>query len=157
MRKLLKIVTYPIRAVIFVGTLIEFLVRPVYGPLVKAVMGLQLFAAMERRIGTLPRLAILVLFVVPFAIAEPMKIAAVVIIAKGQLALGMTTLILSYLATFLIVERIYHAGHDKLLTYKWFAWSMKYVRIARAYFDMAIAVSMRQARSVQAWLFEKTR
>ncbi|PYE23007.1 hypothetical protein C8J32_1089 [Rhizobium sp. PP-CC-3A-592] len=157
MRAVLKVLTYPIRAIIFVGTLIELSLRPAYRPIVRAVMGLQVFAAMERWIGTLPRLAILVLFAVTFAIAEPMKIAAVVIIAKGQFALGMTILILSYLATFLIVERIYHAGHDKLLTYRWFAWAMKYVRIARAYFHLAAATAVRRARSVQAWFSEKTR
>ena len=72
MRAVLKVVTYPIRAIIFVGTLIELSLRPAYRPIVRAVMGLQMFAAMERWIGGLPRLAILVLFAVPFAIAEPM-------------------------------------------------------------------------------------
>ncbi len=154
MRSVLKVVTYPIRTVIFVGTLIELSLRPAYRPIVRAMMELQMFAAMERWIGSLPRLAILILFAVPFAIAEPMKVAAVVMIAEGRLALGTTILILSYLVTFLIVERIYHAGHNKLLTYRWFAWAMKYVRIARAYFDFAAATAVRTARSVWAWFFE---
>jgi hypothetical protein len=36
--------------------------------------------------------------------------------------LGVVTFLLAQLLTFVLVERIYHAGRAKLLSYRWFAW-----------------------------------
>ena len=113
---------------------------------------LTLFARMERQIAALPRWAVLLLFAVPFAIAEPMKIIALLMIARGQFALGVATLAIAYLATFLIVERIYHAGRGKLLTYRWFAWAMRYVRMAKFYYDAIKTKALAIARPAQAWI-----
>jgi hypothetical protein len=156
-RKLLKIATYPIRAAIVIGTLVELLLRPLYRPVVNAVRALGFFAKLERWIAGLPRLAILVLFAVPFAIAEPMKVAAVVIIAEGHIAIGATILTLSYLATFLIVERIYHAGRHKLLTYKWFTWAMTYVWKAHSYYGAVKVTALATAKTIQLWLTAEIR
>ena len=107
--------------------LIDALARPLYRPLVDWVASFRFIERMEQAIAPLPRLVILILFGVPFAIAEPLKLVALVIIAHGHIIFGVVVLILAYLATFLIVERIYHAGRDKLLTYRWFAWFMAHV------------------------------
>jgi len=63
----------------------------------------------------------------------------------------------SYLASFLIVERIYHAGREKLLSYGWFAWSialltrlrtraLDWVRSSAAY-----AIALRSRDAARQW------
>ena len=98
-------------------------------------MNLTFIQRLESCIERLPRLAILLCLAVPFAIAEPMKIVGLVLIAHGAFKSGLVLTILAHLSTFLIVERIYHAGRKKLLTYGWLAWIMRYVRFARSFYD----------------------
>ena len=109
--------------------------RPLYRPVITAISGLTFIKRLENRIARLPRLAILLCLAVPFAIAEPMKIVGLVLIAHGAFKSGLALTILAHLSTFLIVERIYHAGREKLLTYGWLAWIMRYVRFARSFYD----------------------
>ena len=149
---MVKLIAYPIKAVIFCLSLIDLAFKPIYRPIVRALMSLTIFAHIERQIAALPRLAILILLAVPFAIAEPMKVAALVIMAKGAVLVGLVVLAVAYLANFLIVERIYHAGRDKLLTYRWLAWIMRYVGIAKSYFDLVKAGAVASARAIYRWL-----
>jgi hypothetical protein len=104
--------------------LLDEIVRPLYRPIARWVAERRFVAQAEAAIARLPRLAILILLAVPFAIAEPLKLVGLVLIAREQVGPGATVLILAHLASFLIVERIYHAGRDKLLTYRWLAWIM---------------------------------
>jgi hypothetical protein len=46
-------------------------------------------------------------------------------------AAGIVILAVAYLASFLIVERIYQAGRDKLLSYRWLAWLMAAIETVR--------------------------
>lgn len=148
---MVKLIAYPIKAVIFCVSLIDLAFKPIYRPIVRALMSLTIFSRIERQIAALPRLAILILLAVPFAIAEPMKVAALVIMAKGSVLVGLVVLAVAYLANFLIVERIYHAGRDKLLTYRWLAWIMRYVRAAKYYFDSLKAGAVASARAIFRW------
>ena len=66
----------------------------------------------------------MLLLAVPFAIAEPLKLYGVLLLGKGLLMRGVLVLAFAYLASFLIIERIYHAGRDKLLSIGWFGWLM---------------------------------
>jgi hypothetical protein len=103
--------------------LLDELVRPLYRPLERWIASLRLVARMEAAIARMPRLAVLVLLALPLAVAEPLKIVGLVLVGRGQFALGVVVLGLAYLASFLIVERIYHAGRAQLLSYGWLAWS----------------------------------
>ena len=92
------------------------------------------------------------------AVAEPLKIVGLVMIGRGQVALGGLVLALAYLASFLIVERIYHAGRDKLLSYGWLAWTMGHlVRLRRGRRSPGSgpappgASSARSATAVRRW------
>lgn len=145
-------IAYPIKAIIFCLSLIDLAFKPIYRPIVRALISLTIFARIERQIAALPRLAILVLLAVPFAIAEPMKVAALVIMAKGSVLAGLVVLAVAYLANFLIVERIYHAGRGKLLTYRWLAWIMRYVGVAKYYFDSLKASAVASATALIRWL-----
>lgn len=124
-----------IRAIIVVVSFIDVIFRPLYRPVVKAISSMTVFRRIEAHIASQARVVILLLLAVPFAIAEPMKVAGLVVMAHGHVASGLTMVILAHLATFLIVERIYHAGRDKLLTYAWLAWGMRYVGMAKAFYD----------------------
>jgi len=112
------------RAVLTALVLLDELARPLYRPLADWIASLAIVARMEAFVARLPRLAILLLLAIPFAIAEPLKIVGVVLIGRGQVAAGIVLLAIAYLASFLIIERIYHAGRDKLLSYRWLAWLM---------------------------------
>ncbi|PZP52997.1 MAG: hypothetical protein DI595_05065 [Agrobacterium fabrum] len=129
------ILVFPIRAIIVFVLVLDGIFRPLYRPVITAISGLTFIKRLENRIARLPRLAILLCLAVPFAIAEPMKIVGLVLIAHGAFKSGLALTILAHLSTFLIVERIYHAGREKLLTYGWLAWIMRYVRFARSFYD----------------------
>lgn len=113
-----------VRGVLTVIVLFDEIARPLYRPLADRIAALRLVLRMEAAIARLPRLGILLLLAIPFAIAEPAKLGGLILIARGQLALGLTVLGLAHLFSFIVVERIYHAGRDKLLTYGWLNWSM---------------------------------
>lgn len=135
--KIRTILVFPIRAIIVFVLILDGIFRPLYRPVIRAISGLTFIRRLENRIAGLPRLAILLCLAVPFAIAEPMKIIGLLLIAHGSIKTGIGVTILAHLATFLIVERIYHAGREKLLTYAWLAWIMRYVRFARSFYDRA--------------------
>ncbi|SNB81441.1 MULTISPECIES: hypothetical protein [unclassified Agrobacterium] len=133
--KIRTILVFPIRAIIIFALVLDGIFRPLYRPVIRAISNLTFIQRLESCIERLPRLAILLCLAVPFAIAEPMKIVGLVLIAHGAFKSGLVLTILAHLSTFLIVERIYHAGREKLLTYGWLAWIMRYVRFARSFYD----------------------
>lgn len=133
--KIRTILVFPIRAIIIFAPILDGIFRPLYRPVIRAISNLTFIQRLESCIERLPRLAILLCLAVPFAIAEPMKIVGLVLIAHGAFKSGLVLTILAHLSTFLIVERIYHAGREKLLTYGWLAWIMRYVRFARSFYD----------------------
>lgn len=123
----LSLLTLPIRIIVGTILLADAAARPLYRPLLDRIAEWRIFEALDRLVARLPRAAILVLFAVPFVIAEPLKVFALLLIATGKGVIGLPLLLVSYLVTFLLVERIYHAGRDKLLSYGWFHWCMEYV------------------------------
>ena len=118
---------WPFRIIIAIILLIDEVARPLYRPLLDWIATWRIMERFTRAIGSLPRLMILILFAVPFAVAEPLKLLSLVLIARGRVTIGILLLVFAYLVTFLVVERIYHAGRDKLLTYPWFDWAMRQV------------------------------
>ena len=133
--KIRTILVFPLRAIIVFAMVLDGIFRPLYRPVIRALSNLKIIQRLESRIAQLPRLAILLCLAVPFAIAEPMKIMGLVLFAHGAFKSGVVLTIIAHLSTFLIVERIYHAGREKLLTYGWLAWIMRYVRFARSFYD----------------------
>ncbi|WP_262332376.1 hypothetical protein [Bosea sp. BH3] len=113
-----------VRAVLTVFIILDEIARPFYGPLVRWFASLRLVHRLEEAVSRLPRPLVLLALAVPFAIAEPLKLVGLVLMARGAFWPGLIVLGLAHLASFLIVERIYEAGREKLLTYAWFAWIM---------------------------------
>lgn len=126
-----RLITFPLRILIASVIIADELAKPLYRPAVRWVSSWRAVEAFERFVADLPRAAILLLFLGPFAVAEPLKVFALVMIASGRLVIGIPVLVIAHLMTFLLVERIYHAGKDKLLTYPWFSWAMRGVEHVR--------------------------
>ncbi|MBB4240425.1 MULTISPECIES: hypothetical protein [Rhizobium] len=144
-----QLLLLPLRLIIAVLVIISEIARPVYRPLVHWFASLSIVKHFGEYVGSLPRSAILVLFVVPLAIAEPLKIYALVVIARGHVISGLVIIALAYLMSFLLVERLFHAGREKLLTYAWLKWIMDRVEIVRKW--MA-EVKESILASVRTWL-----
>jgi hypothetical protein len=82
---------------------------------------LPLFARLGDAIRSLPPYAALVMLLVPLAVLEPLKLFAVYLLAEGHALSGILTLVGSYAAGIVLVERLFAICRDKLLTIRWFA------------------------------------
>jgi len=127
----LQLLLLPLRLIITVLVVVSEIARPVYRPLVNWFASLSIVEHFGELVGSLPRAVILVLFIVPLAIAEPLKIYALFVIARGHVIPGLVIIALAYLMSFLLVERLFHAGREKLLTYGWLRWIMDRVLTVR--------------------------
>jgi hypothetical protein len=136
------------RSAVAILLLIDWVARPLYRPVVAWITSWRITEAFEALVGRLPRWAVLVLFVVPFAIAEPLKIVSLFIMAQGHVAGGVGLLIFAYLMTFVLVERIYHAGRPKLLSYRWFDWAVTHVAAVR---DVLLVFRDSVAAKLKRW------
>lgn len=146
-----------LRIILTVAIVIDEIARPLYRPLIAWFASLRIVARMEAVIARQPRLAILTLLAVPFAIAEPLKLLGLVMMAGGRARSGLLIFGFAHLVSFLLVERIYHAGREKLLTYGGFAWTMTLLdRLRRRALDWvrssaAYAFALRSRDSARAW------
>ena len=127
----LQLLLLPLRLIITVLVVVREIARPVYRPLVNWFASLSIVEHFGELVGSLPRAVILVLFIVPLAIAEPQKIYALFVIARGHVIPGLVIIALAYLMSFLLVERLFHAGREKLLTYGWLRWIVDRVLTVR--------------------------
>jgi len=127
-----QILLLPFNVVVAVLILLDEVARPIYRPLARWLGSLRLVERIEARIAGLNRYVILVLLAVPFAVAEPLKVYGVLMLGEGHFVRGVVILALAYLASFLLIERIYHAGRDKLLSIRWFGWIMTQITTIRA-------------------------
>jgi hypothetical protein len=144
-----RIFIWLFEAIAAVILLLDAIARPLYRPLLDWIAAREIMHRFVALVAPLPRFAILILFGVPFVIAEPLKVFALYLVARGLVITGVLLLIFSYLVTFLIVERIYEAGRDKLLTYRWFAWAMTQIARVR---DILLAIKARITARARAWL-----
>ena len=146
-----------LRTILTVLIVIDEIARPLYRPLIAWVASLTIVARMEEAVARQPRLAILALLAVPFAIAEPLKLLGLVMMAGGRARTGLVVFGFAHLVSFLLVERIYHAGREKLLTYGWLAWTMALLdRLRRRALDWirssaAYAFALRSRDAARQW------
>jgi hypothetical protein len=129
----LQVLLFPVRVVVAVLVVLSEIARPLYRPFVRWISELSFVVHFSDLIASLPRGVILILFAIPFAVAEPLKILALVVMAKGHLVVGLVIIVIAYLMSFVLVERIFHAGREKLLTYRWMSWIMERVDVVRAW------------------------
>lgn len=155
--RLVRILLAILRGVLTVLIVIDEVARPLYRPLIRWLSSLRIVQRVETAIARLPRLAILALLAVPFAIAEPLKLLGLWMMADGRFRSGLVVFAFAHLVSFLLVERIYHSGRDKLLTYGWLAWSMGLLdRLRRRVLDWirssaAYAFALRSRDAARQW------
>ena len=137
------------RGLIAVPLLAESLARPAYRPVLRAISQLAFLKRLERWIATKPRWLILAIIAVPFLGVEPLKVVGLLWIGEGLILRGAGLLVFAYGASFVLVERIYHAGRDKLRTYHWLAVSLDFVTGIRD----AVLANLRKTR---AWQMAET-
>ncbi|MCJ2075275.1 hypothetical protein MKK68_06325 [Methylobacterium sp. E-016] len=137
------------RGLIAVPLLAESLARPAYRPVLQAISQLTFLKRLERWIATKPRWLILAVIAVPFLGVEPLKVVGLLWIGEGLILRGVGLLAFAYGASFVLVERIYHAGRDKLRTYHWLAVSLDFVTGIRD----AVLANLRKTR---AWQMAET-
>ncbi|WP_374308325.1 hypothetical protein [Methylocella sp.] len=94
---------------------------PLFRPLARWAARLRIVLRLQDAIAALPPYAILVALAVPFAVAEPAKLYALVLIADRRWLAGAIVMGAAYVVSLLVVERIYAAGRAKLRTIPWFA------------------------------------
>lgn len=155
LRALLRV---PALVVVTLYFLIDDVVLGAIRPIVERLARLRLFERMAEALHRLPPYPTLVLFLVPFVVLEPFKLWGMWAIATGRFAFGGTMLAVSHLVSIVLVERLFHATRDKLLTIGWFArahgvvmrlydWSLGRLRATAAW--RTVAATLAAAR---AWI-----
>lgn len=117
------LVRVPVLVVVTIYFMIDDVVLAAIRPIVARLAEIRIFQRIEAWIEGLSPYPTLVLFLVPFLALEPPKILGLILLAKGQVALGGTMLAVSHLTSIILVERLFHATKPKLLTIPWFAWT----------------------------------
>jgi hypothetical protein len=122
---LVRIAAVPAHALVVVYLLLDDLIFPLFRPFARWLAGRTLVLSLQRWIASLPRYVILLILILPFAIAEPAKIFALYLIGCDHVWIGLAVLVLAYLISIVVVERIFDAGRSKLMRIRWFAklWS----------------------------------
>jgi hypothetical protein len=143
---LLRILLAPAKAVVVFYLILDAIFAPIFRPLYRWLIKLRYVVRFQEIIAALPPYAILVALAVPFAFAEPAKLIALYLIAIGHLTAGIILTALAHLVTLVIVERIYHAGREKLRTIPWFARLMDWLGGVRDRF-------LAWARATWVWAF----
>jgi hypothetical protein len=110
------------RGIITVPLLAEALIHPAYAPLLRVSSRLTVLRRLDGWVATKPRWLILAILAVPFLGVEPLKVLGLFWIGEGLILRGLGLLAFAYGTSFVLVERIYHAGRDKLRTYSWLAY-----------------------------------
>jgi hypothetical protein len=98
-----------------------------------------------RSLGPYPTLV----FEGPLIVLEPIKPVGFYLIASGRVINGSVLIGVGEIAKITIVERIFHAGRDKLMTIPAFAWSYELVMALRTYLE-TFAVWQAMQRWVRA-------
>ena len=139
-----RLLRLPALVLVAIYFLIDDVVLAAFRPIVAWAAELRImlrFAVFLRRLSPYPTL---ILFLVPFVVLEPFKLLGLWMMATGRFAPGLATLAVAHVASIVLVERLFHATRDKLLTIGWFAWG--YVRVMRLY-DWSIG----RLRATLAW------
>ena len=99
-------------------------------------------------IDRLPTLIVLLIFLVPLAIVEPLLALAVVAMAMGYVISGAIAWILLKVLGFGLIAVIFDLTKHKLLTVRWFAWAYEKVVVFHDYADAIVAPYKRAAASL---------
>ncbi|MCK0197725.1 hypothetical protein MWN34_12460 [Ancylobacter sp. 6x-1] len=143
---LIRLLLLPLQLLFGAFILLDDLARPVYRPILAYVASLGLVKRFEAFVAARGRYTVLLLLAVPFAIVEPAKVIALIHMAEGHVWGGIVELAMAYLLSFIVVERILHAGRPQLMSFPWFAWGMNLMEsVRRAITDWVTGTRLWQA------------
>ncbi len=142
--RLLRLLLIPVDLVVGLIIVLDELARPLYRPLLAWFGSFRIVARIEAAIGRLPPYGVLALLAVPFAVAEPLKLLSLLLLARGAWFGGIALMAVGHLTSFLLVERVYHAGRTQLLTIGWFARCM-------AWLDRIREIVVERVKASAAW------
>lgn len=142
----------PVEIVVAAFLLIDSLIAPLFGPIMRALSRLRIIQRLEAMIARLPAYVILVLLVVPFALAELAKAYAVILMAQDHLVTGVAIFIGAYIVSILVCERIFHAGRAPLMTIGWFQRGFDWIMAlkARVFTFIRATAAWRAAQDLRA-------
>lgn len=151
-RRVLRVLSWPAAILILIYFLFEDLFLSWLRPLFRFLGRLAPFAALGRLLQRLPPYAALFVIAVPFIGIEPVKVFSLFWIGIGHFVSGTILLVLSYVVSLFIVERLFHVMRRQLMTIAWFAWSFNTVMAAKAWaLDLARSTAIyRTLRPVAA-------
>jgi hypothetical protein len=101
--------------------LLNDILWPALKPLITALARLPVFARLADALRRIPPYPALMLFAVPFAILEPLKLVTLWWAATGHVVSGTLGLLIAHGLTVLIPERLFAVLKPTLLTLPWFA------------------------------------
>ncbi len=132
--------------VIVIYVILDFLITPAFLPLIRWTAKLRLVTRLQNIVASLPPYGVLAALSVPFFGAEPAKIYGLILIGTGRHFSGLVILVLAYVVSLIVVDRIYQAGKAKLRQIAWFA------RLLDWLLDFRDDI-FRWAKSTRAWAF----
>lgn len=115
-----RILTLPAAIAVAAYLLLSDLIGPVLAPVIGWLAGLRLFVRLRSLLESLTPYQALALLAVPFLILEPLKLLALVAIARGHVVTGTALLVGLHGLSLLSTERLFSVVKPRLLTIAWF-------------------------------------
>jgi hypothetical protein len=116
-----------LKSVIFLVATIYFLVDAVFmtvaRPLANRIAAHWIFGSLRLRIASLRPYPTLALFAVPLIVLESVKPVAAYLTGTGHIAIGLIILVVGEVLKLVLVERLFCASRDKLISRPAFAWT----------------------------------
>jgi hypothetical protein len=105
-------------------------------------------------IENLPAPVVLIFYVVPFVLVEPMKFITLWIAATGHVILGLVGFVVVQFVGVGLLAIVFDLTREKLLSMAWFAWAYEKVMIFHHFADQLIApykvAARRELRALRA-------
>ena len=81
---------------------------------------MRVWRRLRRQIEGLPPYPALALIAVPLAVAEPLKLATLLMVGNGHWIVGVVAMICAYAISLFVTERLFQIVKPKLLKLRWF-------------------------------------
>jgi hypothetical protein len=99
-------------------------------------------------VDCLPAPLVLLIFLVPFLIVEPLLVTATVAIAMGYFVLGVIAWIVLKMLAIAVIPAIFDLTEHRLMTMPWFVWAYKKVMVWHHYAHRIVAPYKHAAAAV---------
>ena len=146
MKRILKSAVFVLATVYFI---VDAIFLTIATPLARWLARKKVFVRLRKWIGSLRPYPTLALFAVPLIVLEPVKPIAAYLVGTGQIAAGVTVLIIGEVLKLVIVERLFKLCRRKLLKIPLFAWAYGHWRQGADWL-----VSMKAWQAARRWILK---